>query len=152
MMTIRPAMPDDAPSLAELRWEFRSAKTPPMETHEAFVSRCAEWMRNELAGGSWRAWVADDSGRILGQVWLQVVSKLPNPAEERELHAYISNVYVTPAARGGVGSRLLLAAIDWAATHDVDRIILWPTERSRTLYERFGFTVSGNVLELRLQT
>jgi GNAT superfamily N-acetyltransferase len=147
MIIIRLATPDDAAALAELRWEFRSAKTPPTETREAFVPRCAAWMREELTRGSWRAWVADDSERIVGQLWLHPMSKIPNPSTELERHAYISNVYVTPGARGGVGSRLLQTAIDWASAHDVDRIVLWPTERSRTMYQRFGFTVSGNVLE-----
>ena len=148
MTNIRPAAPIDAAALAELRWEFRSAKTPPVETHEQFVSRCTLWMRAELERESWRAWIAEDGERVLGQLWLQLVSKLPNPATERECHAYISNVYVTPAARGGVGARLLQTALDWASSHDVDRVILWPTPRSRTLYERHGFGVSGNVLEL----
>jgi GNAT superfamily N-acetyltransferase len=148
MTKIRPATPIDAAALAELRWEFRSAKTPPVEPHERFVSRCAMWMRDELERERWRAWVAEDEERVVGQLWLQLVSKLPNPAEERERHAYISNVYVMPAARGGVGARLLQTALDWASSHDVDRVILWPTPRSRALYERHGFRVSGNVLEL----
>ena len=150
-MTVRPATPGDAAALAELRWEFRSAKTPPTETHDAFVVRCTTWMRDELEGGRWLAWVAIDSDRVVGQLWMQPMSKIPNPADERERHAYVSNVYVTPGARGGVGSKLLKAAIAWASAHDVDRIVLWPTQRSRTLYARFGFTVSGNVLELNVQ-
>jgi GNAT superfamily N-acetyltransferase len=147
-MLIRFATTADATALAELRWEFRAAKTTPTETHDAFVTRCAGWMREELGRGAWRAWVAEDGGRVVGQLWLQLVSKLPNPAEERERHAYISNVYVTPAARGGVGSRLLEAALEWASAQKVDRVVLWPTDRSRTMYERHGFRVSGNVLEL----
>jgi len=147
MTNLRPATPSDAEALAALRWEFRFAKTRPTESKEAFVDRCATWMREELARGAWRAWVAEDADRIIGQLWLQVISKLPNPAEERERHAYISNVYVTPAARGGVGSRLLQTAIDWASANGIDRIVLWPTPRSRALYERHGFSVSGNVLE-----
>src|SRR5439155_8009662 len=111
---VRPAAVADARALAELRWEFRSGKTPPTEPREAFLDRCAAWMSLELARGAWRAWVATENGRIVGQIWLQVLSKLPNPADERERHAYISNVYVTPSARGGVGTRLLRTALDWA--------------------------------------
>jgi predicted GNAT family N-acyltransferase len=92
--------------------------------------------------------VAEQHGRIVGQIWLQMLSKLPNPAEERENHAYISNVYVTPSARGGVGTRLLQTAIDWACVNDVDRVVLWPTVRSRSMYQRHGFAASGDVLEL----
>jgi GNAT superfamily N-acetyltransferase len=92
--------------------------------------------------------VAEEDGRVVGQIWLQLLSKLPNPAEERERHAYISNVYVTPAARGGVGTRLLQTAIDWTRANDVDRVVLWPTERSRSMYQRHGFVANGGVLEL----
>ena len=148
MSDIRPAAPGDARALAELRWEFRSGKTAPTETHDAFVERCATWMTTELQRGLWRAWVADQDGRIVGQIWVQLLSKLPNPAEEREHHAYISNVYVTPSARGGVGTRLLETAIDWAKANGVDRVVLWPTARSRTMYQRHGFVANGGVLEL----
>jgi GNAT superfamily N-acetyltransferase len=148
MSGIRPATPADAGALAELRWEFRAGKTPPTETRDAFVDRCEEWMSAELQRGAWRAWVAEQDDRIIGQIWLQLLSKLPNPAEEREHHAYVSNVYVTPSARGGVGTRLLQTAIDWAAGHDIDRVVLWPTVRSRSMYERHGFLSNGGVLEL----
>jgi GNAT superfamily N-acetyltransferase len=148
MIEIRAATPADARALAELRWEFRAGKTPPTEAHETFVARRALWMSAELERGAWRAWVADESGRIIGQIWLQLLSKLPNPAAERERHAYVSNVYVTPTARGGIGTRLLRTAIDWAAANDVDRVVLWPTARSRSLYRRHGFVANGGVLEL----
>jgi GNAT superfamily N-acetyltransferase len=148
MTAIRPAAPADARRLAELRWEFRAAKNAPVEEQGAFLDRCAAWMSAELEGGIWRAWVAERDGRIVGQAWLQVLSKVPNPNGERARHAYISNVYVTPAARGGVGTRLLDAAVEWASRHQVDRVVLWPTTQSRSMYMRRGFTPNGEVLEL----
>ena len=99
MIDIRPATPHDAHDLAELRWEFRTGRAPAAEEHDAFIRRCAEWMRRELAAESWRAWVAVAEGRIVGHVWLHVISKIPNPVGERDRHAYISNVYVIPSSR-----------------------------------------------------
>ena len=150
MIDVRRATVADARRLAELRWEFRSAKTTPVETRDAFVDRCAAWMRDALAAGRWVAWVAAEGDAVVGQIWAQLVSKLPNPALEREQHLYISNVYVTPAARGGVGSRMLDAALAFAREHRVDRVILWPTDRSRTMYERHGFTPVDHLFELAL--
>jgi GNAT superfamily N-acetyltransferase len=146
-VTIRGARPADAPTLAALRWEFRAGRDRPVEEEGAFIERCAGWMAEALAGGAWRAWVAEKDGRIVGQVWLHPLAKIPNPNGERDRHAYISNVYVTPAARGGVGSRLLETAIAWASANHVDRIVLWPTSRSRSMYLRYGFTPNGDVLE-----
>lgn len=148
-MTIRAALPGDAPRLAELRWEFRAGKDAPVEERGAFIDRCSAWMAARLSSGAWRAWVAERDGRIVGQVWLHPLPKIPNPNGERDRHAYVSNVYVTPSARGGVGTRLLQTAIAWASQNDVDCIVLWPTARSRSMYMRHGFTATGDVLELK---
>jgi len=32
----------------------------------------------------------------------------------------------------------------------VDRVILWPSDRSRTMYKRFGFETPDDILELQL--
>jgi hypothetical protein len=113
MIAIRRAVASDAARLAALRWDFRASRAPVLETREAFVARCADWMRRELDLSTWRAWVATDAPGldIVGQVWLYVFAKVPNPVGERDRHAYLSNLFVVPPARGGVGSRLLEAAL-----------------------------------------
>jgi GNAT superfamily N-acetyltransferase len=151
MIEIREAATDDALRLAELRWEFRSGKAEPIEDHDTFVARCAGWIRAQLTTRlQWRAWVATENGAVVGQVWVHVIQKLPNPAAERERHMYLSNLYVTPSARGGAGTRLLETALAWAAAEAIDRVILWPTARSRPLYLRHGFTEAVSFLELAL--
>ena len=76
----RPAVPADARVLAELRWEFRPAATPPAETREAFVNRCAHWMRWNWraargARGSRRRTAASSA-----RCGCKSSQKLPNPA------------------------------------------------------------------------
>ena len=150
MTRIRPATSADAAALAALRWEFRAGRERAAEAEAAFLDRCSAWMRHELgAAGAWRAWVVDDNGAIVGQVWLRVIEKVPNPVGERDRHAYLSNLYVRASARGGAGTRLLETVLDWAAGHGVDRVVLWPTPRSVGLYERYGFVRSGDVMEKR---
>jgi GNAT superfamily N-acetyltransferase len=150
MIEIRSATSADAGTLAELRWEFRAGRGTPVETHDDFVRRCAAWMRRELTTANWRVWVAVDRRAIVGQLWLHTVAKIPNPVEESETLAYVSNLYVKESARGGVGTRLLDAALGWARANDVDRVVLWPTRRSVTLYLRNGFSHGGEVMELKL--
>jgi GNAT superfamily N-acetyltransferase len=87
---------------------------------------------------------------LMGQVWLRLIHKVPNPVGERDRHAYLSNLYVRPHVRGGVGTRLLEAALQWASQQGVDRVLLWPTPRSVGLYERHGFTRIGDVMELKV--
>ena len=151
VIEIRTATVADAEALAELRWEFRSAHDPPAEPHDAFVRRCAGWMRRELpSGGAWTAWLAADRHLVVGQVWLQTVRKIPNPIAESEQLAYLSNLFVRPSARGGTGTRLLETALDWCRASHFDRVVLWPPARSETLYLGHGFSRGGAVMELKL--
>ena len=151
MIEIRCAASADAEALADLRWQFRSKGDSEDEPHDAFVHRCTTWMRRELsAGSSWQAWVAVDQQVIVGQVWLRTIQKIPNPIVESEQLAYLSNLYVAPGSRGGVGSRLLDTALESCRAGAVDRVVLWPTRRSVTLYSGRGFSRAAGVMELKL--
>lgn len=69
-----------------------------------------------------------------------------------EWHGYVSNFYVIAAERGaGTGAALLQTAIADARRRGLDRVVLWPTERSRSLYERHGFGRPRALLELPLR-
>lgn len=148
-LVVRLAAPADAEWLARLRFEFRAGVRHPTEDEASFVVRCAAWMEQRLSPGSgWHCWVVERSGDLGGHLWLQLIEKIPNPVTEREHHAYITNVYVRPAMRGsGAGAALMAAAMDWCRAHEVDSVILWPTERSRSLYGRFGFAVRDDIME-----
>jgi GNAT superfamily N-acetyltransferase len=148
--TIRLASQADAPSLARLRYAFRSGIDITTENEAIFLDRCTAWMEEHLAAESrWTCWVTEKSGKLTGCVWVQLVEKIPNPRDESESHAYLTNFYVQESMRGkGVGSRLLQEVIAWCRTHDVHAVILWPTKRSRGLYARQGFAVRDDLMEL----
>lgn len=147
--TIRLADASDAPALAVLRYALRSSTGVATEPETEFLRRCTAWMEDRLRSDAWYCWVAEENEQLLGAVWLQLVEKIPNPRSEAEHHAYLTNFYVDGSARGkGIGTRLLRKVIDWCQTRDVHAIILWPTERSRSLYERHGFAVRDDLMEL----
>jgi GNAT superfamily N-acetyltransferase len=150
-VTYRRAHAGDAEGLARLRFQFRSERAEVVEEEAVFIERCTKWMRPRLASSGWTAWVAEQEGRLLGQVWLQVVEKIPNPVVEAESHGYITNLFVQPQVRSaGVGSALLQLALTHARDAGLDRIVLWPTDRSRSLYVRHGFQEADDVMQLRV--
>jgi GNAT superfamily N-acetyltransferase len=151
-ISLRRGVPDDAPALARLRFEFRTAIKPPAENEADFQARCEAWMAPRLAETSlWLCWLAEREGRIVGNVWLHLLEKLINPVGEPEWYGYITNLYVVPALRGGgVGARLLELPVEECRTRKVDTVILWPTERSKSLYVRHGFVPTHDVLGLYL--
>ena len=148
-MAVRPAAPDDAEKLAQMRYQFRAAMDTAVEDEAGFAERAAAWMATRLDGrGPWRCWVYEEDGALKGHLWLCLIEKVPNPVPELEHHAYITNVYVEPAARGsGAGAALMEAALAFCRQQRVDSVFLWPTEHSRTLYARHGFVAPTDMME-----
>lgn len=149
--SIRLATPQDVPVLADLRFRFRTELGEPAEPEAAFRDRCARWMAERLAGNPhWLCWVAEGPEGIVGNLWLQVIEKIPNPVSEPEHHAYVTNVYVVPPLRSaGVGALLLEAALAWCRQSGIDAVLLWPSARSRSFYARYGFTARDDLFALR---
>src|SRR5262245_24730111 len=150
---IRPAGTEDAPALARLRYEFRAGQDPATENESQFLARCGAWMAARLAPGShWRCWVVEEAGSFVGVIWLQFIEKIPNPGAEAEKHGYISNFYLQPSPRAArLRSMRIDTCLRFCEKEAVDALILWPTPRSRRLYERYGFAVREDLLERRLR-
>ena len=143
-MEIRRARLDDVEELARLRWEFRiEVGTPATRDYEDFAQEFRSFATHALSDGTpWRAWVAEEDGRLLGCTWLQIVERVPHPnlaIAERPI-AYVTNMFVDPDHRNaGLGRELLERAIGFAREREVDGVVLWPSDRSRPFYERAGF-------------
>jgi GNAT superfamily N-acetyltransferase len=149
---IRLARSDDSRALADLRYRFRTETESAAETKSRFLRRSTSWMKKRFRSGSspWRCWVLDDGKQLLGHVCVQLFEKVPNPVNEPELHAYVTNFYVVPEMRShGLGKRLLNKALSWCRGKGTDAIILWATPESKTLYRRCGFVEPADLFELR---
>jgi GNAT superfamily N-acetyltransferase len=146
---IRQASSDDVAELAQLRYDFRSRLSAPIEDEADFTERCRSWMMQRLGDGRWHCWVAEDDGRLIGNVWIQIVEKIPAPTDEPEEHAYLTNFFVSEVARGrGVGSAILSHVLAWSERRRVHAVFLWPTTRTRAMYERHGFLADGDAMQL----
>ena len=150
MIKIRIATESDAPVLARFRYELRSTAIETIESEDEFSERCISWMVARLqTGSSWQCWIAEDEQTPVGNIWSQLVEKIPNPAAETECYAYITNFYVREQYRGkGIGTRLLSEALSWARKNNAHTAILWPRERSKSLYLRHGFTAADDLMQL----
>ena len=151
---VRLACEADALMLARLRYEFRSEFHDLIETEESFVERCAAWMQEHLSPEShWKCWIAEWQQVPVGNVWAQLVEKIPNPLAESEHYVYLTNFYVREEYRSkGVGSMLLSAALAWSRSKNAHTVILWPTERSKPFYSRNGFSQTDKLMQLVIET
>jgi GNAT superfamily N-acetyltransferase len=149
---VRLATSGDCRALAEMRYRFRTESELATETKSRFVRRCTSWIKKRFRSGSslWRRWVLDDGERLLGHVCVQLFEKIPNPVNEAEFHAYVTNFYVVPEMRNQRhGKRLLNKALSWCRAQGTDAVILWATPASKSLYRRCGLVESVDIFELR---
>ena len=107
----------------------------------------ASWRRGAAGARGSRSTTA----RIVGQVWLQT---LYEDAESRS-----TSSSTTPTSRistcsrpraAASGTRLLEPRSTGPRSNRIDRVVLWPTARSVTLYLRHGFSHGGDVMELNV--
>jgi GNAT superfamily N-acetyltransferase len=139
-IVVRTATAEDIPALAELRAAFTFEDAEPAKRRDDFESAFADTVGAGLRDGRWTAWVAEAGGQIVSHVFVGLIEKIPRPTREPRFIGYVTNVYTRPGFRGrGIGSRLLGAVTEWARDHDVELLVVWPSEESLGLYERAGF-------------
>ncbi|MGW1656519.1 N-acetyltransferase family protein [Streptomyces atratus] len=152
--TVRPARPADAGRLAELRWMFKQEDyegRPPTPARP--LEEAEHWIRDRLRDGRWLAWVAETEREICGHVFLCLVERMPDPYEDNNPVGYVTNYFVLPSQRNkGAGSALLEALKQHSRSAGLEGLIVWPSERSAPLYQRFGFQPPEELLELPLDT
>ena len=144
----------DLPALATNRWRLRTEEdgAPDGVDRAAFHRRCEAFLFEALCSGSWALWVAESEGRVVANAFVQVVPKVPRPGRLDDAIGYVTNVYVEPEHRGhGVGTELMQHVVAWARKRDLELLIVWPSERSRTLYARAGFRAESEIMEQMLR-
>ena len=150
-LEIRTPRIDDAAGVAAVHYRsWVATYTPLMRPDQAaqltLAERVAHW---EWLLGSppphMSSLVAVSSGVIVGLVAWEI--GVDEDSSVGEVHA----IHVAPEERGGgVGWRLLVAALDALRGHGVRRAILWVVEdnsTARAFYERQGWQWDGTVLE-----
>lgn len=150
-MTIyRMAAEADLDELAQMRWDFRFEEAPGGTVYDqaSFLQTCAAFLRQGLREQRWTYWVAQQDGQIVSHIYIQRVPKVPKPNKLDDALGYVTNVYTRPAYRGqGIGTQLMSHVLQWAREHDLESLIVWPSETSVGFYERAGFCRSPDMLE-----
>jgi GNAT superfamily N-acetyltransferase len=140
----------DADELAQMRWDFRLEEAPGATVHDqaSFLQACAAFLRAGLREQRWTYWIAEQDGQIVSHIYIQRVPKVPKPNKLDDALGYVTNVYTRPAFRGqGIGTALMTHVLQWAKEHDLESLIVWPSETSVSFYQRAGFRGSPDMLE-----
>jgi GNAT superfamily N-acetyltransferase len=153
-MEYRLATVDDIPQLARMRWDFRAeAGEEPIEGADAFARRYAAFARQALESRAWVYWIAVDGGTIVSHAAVNVVRGVPRPARKSDQWGYLTDCYTRPDHRNrGVGSQLMAHVKEWAGKQDLELLLVWPSDDSKSFYERAGFGPADGIAQLTLQS
>jgi GNAT superfamily N-acetyltransferase len=149
---IRPAVADDVPELARLRWQLYTEREAHDEPFETYVGRFAAFASDALARDDWRAWCAEETDRLVAAMWLHTVPRVPAPGHgaPRPM-GYLTNMYVEPEHRShGLGSRMLRELVEHCNTGGFELVLTFPADDAYGFYERNGFTRPSDPLVHRL--
>jgi GNAT superfamily N-acetyltransferase len=152
-MIYRLADETDFPRLARLRWDFHTERHAPRPgiTLEIFLPACQEFLLKAQAAGNWSFWVAEQDGQIIANAFVQSILKVPYPGRLDPEFGYVTNVYTCPKYRDqGIGAELIRLIKEWGLEQRLEMLVLWPSRRSLTFYQRAGFLPSDEALELDL--
>lgn len=149
---IRLAVRSDADELARLRWDFSPNEVAASgESFESFAAAFRTWFAAALDAGDWTVWVAESAGRLVSNMYVHTVNKVPRPGKFGGKWGYLTNVYTEPSYRGrGLGSELLQALVGRARAEGLELLLVWPSEESAAFYERAGFVRTPEAMELPL--
>ena len=146
---IRQATIQDARALARLRWDF-SDQTG--QRFEVFVHEFDVFLQQALTSSQWTIWVAEDRGKLLANMYIQLGQKVPRPGRPQAYWGYVTNVYVEPFARNcGIGSQMLQTIQQWAQSQQIEFLVVWPSEESVQFYRRNGFVPNEEILECEIE-
>jgi len=139
--TIRAASAADIPHVVDHRERmFREMGT--VCDYAAMADACTRWYIEALPAGTYRGWMAETDGRVIGGGGLIVTPWSPGPSRFDPRMAWVYNVFVEPGHRGrGVARRLMEAMHAWCREHRIERLALNATEAGARVYRTQGYTV-----------
>jgi ribosomal protein S18 acetylase RimI-like enzyme len=153
-MNYRIATQEDLAQLSELRWDFRAEdgdEVPVVDKGE-FVQTCISFLKRGLENGYHVYWLAEENQEIVAHIFVHKIDMVPRPCKLHDQFGYITNNYTKPDYRSrGIGSRLIQKVTDWAKAEDLELLIVYPSEKAVSFYERAGFSMENEVMELRLR-
>lgn len=141
-MIIRTAGPRDVPELSHLRRQW-VAEYDVDRRDPDFEVRFASWYEREER----LIWVAEENQRPVGMLNMAIFNRMPRPGQPDSCWGYVANVFVLEDFRNrGIGAHLLAAAVGYADEHGFARLVLRPSERAISFYQRAGFSRESDLM------
>ena len=154
---VRWATPADAEVIARHRAEmFSDMGQLPQPLYTDLVQRAVSYLREAMPRAEYIGWLASPDDRpdvVIAGAGVQLRRILPRPmtrvGENRVAHgneAIVLNVFTEkPWRRQGLAALLMRHVLEWAASADIDTLVLHASDDGRVLYEQLGFVQTNEM-------
>lgn len=144
----------DLDELVRLRIEFlrevQAADTRQYSEEELKIS-LRDYLLKSIQNNEFVAWLALFNDEVVATSGLCFFQITPGFTLIDGKIAYILNIYTLPNWRGkGVGKQTFNYILQEAINRGYKRISLHATDEGRPIYEKFGFRLTGDEMELRI--
>lgn len=149
MICYRIADTTDIEQLSELRW-LHELEYHDLSSYrkDEFTEKCASFLKANFENETYVCWVAEESGKIISNIFVGVFHKIPRPEELTGRIGYVTNVHTLEAYRNkGIGGKLMENVKLWAVNRGIELLFVWPSERTVPFYERHGFKNENEIME-----
>ena len=141
---IRRAEDADLAAIIQLRREWTREQDGD-QPDAGFDQRLAAWFERESARRI--TWLAEAAGRPVGMMNLAIFERMPRPGRAPSSWGYLGNAFVLATHRNkGTGTQLLSAVLSYADETGLARVVLSPSARSISFYERAGFGPADSLM------
>ena len=149
--SVRPATVEDVPDLVALRRVlFEAMGTEDEGALDRMCTASARYFEERIPPGLFRAWVAEEVGRPIGAIGLEIHRVPPSPCRLEGTKAYIMNLVTLPTyRRRGVATALLERVLETVEAEGIPLASLHATRDGRGIYHRAGFAVDEALPEMR---
>ncbi|MEH7121897.1 GNAT family N-acetyltransferase [Bacillus sp. JJ1773] len=142
---IRLAESKDIDQLIRMRWDFTIEHNPSNKFNESdlekFKIECRNFLENAINSEQWFIWIAEEEGRIISHIYIELIQKVPRPGRITRPFAFMTNVYTVSDYRNkGISSQLLTTINEWAKNEQYEFIIVWPSDDSINYYRKNGYS------------
>jgi GNAT superfamily N-acetyltransferase len=115
------------------------------------ASLTSDYLQKAIPGGFFRAWLAQDSKRVIAGGAVVISAWPAHPYDLECRRVTILNVYTEPGyRRRGIARSLMETMIAWCKKEGFARVTLHASDDGQPLYESLGFEIS-NEMRLKLR-
>lgn len=149
-MKYKRATMDDISILTDLRIEFLiEANGKRFENENALKKKIASYFHSHLSAEEFVAWLCIADNTVIGTSGISFYEIPPNYSNLTGRTGYIMNMYTKkPYRRKGIASSLFQKMLEEGFKKKVSKFVLNASNDGKSLYEKFGFVLSGDEMHL----